>query len=65
MGLKKYQHDNLKAMLSLENFNTEPLFLSSRDGFTSNVLHQKIDNKGPTITLLKILGNDDIVVGVN
>ncbi|CAG8635657.1 12124_t:CDS:2, partial [Cetraspora pellucida] len=41
------------------------LIRGSRDGFTPASFHEKCDNKGPTLTILKIKGENSILGGYN
>src|SRR2546423_5181850 len=41
------------------------LYRASRDGNTNAAFHEKCDNKGPTIVIVKIKDSDQIVGGYN
>ncbi|RIA83593.1 BTB/POZ domain-containing protein [Glomus cerebriforme] len=41
------------------------LYRASRDGFTITEFHNKCDNKGPTIMIIKITGSKQIIGGYN
>ncbi|CAG8599115.1 11392_t:CDS:2, partial [Acaulospora colombiana] len=56
-----------KKVYTTENFPYifELLVRGSRDGFTPEVFHQKCDNKGPTLTVLKVKESGEILGGFN
>src|SRR5205823_4982556 len=41
------------------------LLRGSRDGFTSKDFHRLCDNKGPTVTIIKVKGNGKLIGGYN
>ncbi|CAG8461390.1 654_t:CDS:2 [Paraglomus occultum] len=41
------------------------LVRGSRDGFTPSVFHQRCDNKGPTITVVRVRGTNEVIGGYN
>jgi len=41
----------------------ECIYKASRDGFTNSTFHQKCDNKGPTVTVIKSKGNGYVFGG--
>ncbi|RIB28068.1 hypothetical protein C2G38_2028848 [Gigaspora rosea] len=55
----------LKFKVSNPSYNFKLLFKESEDGFTPTDFHKKCDNKGPTLTVLKVKGEDEILGGYN
>ncbi|KAG9288954.1 hypothetical protein G9A89_019576 [Geosiphon pyriformis] len=47
------------------SYNFENLFRASRDGFNDRTFHSRCDNKGPTVTIVKLLLNNIIVGAYN
>src|SRR5439155_10291546 len=41
------------------------LLRGSRDGFTPGDFHRLCDNKGPTVTIIKVKGNGKLIGGYN
>ncbi|CAG8694556.1 10186_t:CDS:2, partial [Cetraspora pellucida] len=41
------------------------IYRGSRDGFTPKIFHNTCDNQGPTITVIKIKGLDQVIGGYN
>ncbi|CAG8723678.1 17721_t:CDS:2 [Racocetra fulgida] len=41
------------------------IYRGSRDGFTPKIFHKACDNQGPTITVIKIKGLDQVIGGYN
>ncbi|CAG8499850.1 16694_t:CDS:2 [Acaulospora colombiana] len=64
---------NSSVLIQLDHFAVvsnwivkNPLLIrGSRDGFTPEVFHQKCDNKGPTLTVLKVKESGEILGGFN
>ena len=46
-------------------FKIELIYRASRDGFSVNNFHNKCDNKGPTIVVIKVRNSKDIIGGYN
>ncbi|RIA99466.1 hypothetical protein C1645_811502 [Glomus cerebriforme] len=57
--------DNLKYNSRNNPYNFNLLYRASRDGMDANVFHNKCDNKGATIVIIKFKGTDQIVGGYN
>nr|CAG8510427.1 13496_t:CDS:2 [Entrophospora candida] len=60
-------NSNNNKLYTLKDFPYELKLLlrGTRDGFTPKIFHQKCDLKGPTITVLKIKGTNEILGGYN
>ena len=59
--IKKEERDLIsKWILPYYNLNFELLYLGSRDGFTNEAFHQRCDNKGPTLFVVKLENNKRI-----
>ena len=58
---EKRRNEYINKMLKWSGYNNmELLYRGSRDGMTSKIFHDRCDNKGPTITLLR---NDKSIFG--
>ncbi|KAF0420603.1 kinase-like protein [Gigaspora margarita] len=55
----------LKFFRPKNPFDYKLLIRGSRDGFNPDIFHSKCDNKGPTLTILKIKGQNEVLGGYN
>ncbi len=55
--------NNLIKALGEKPFEAKQLYQGSKDGFYKKDFHQLCDNKGPTITLMKVDHNNDCIGG--
>ncbi|RIB17139.1 kinase-like domain-containing protein [Gigaspora rosea] len=57
--------DSPKQDKSTNLYQFELLIRGSRDGFKASKFHEKCDNKGPTLIVLKVKGTNEILGGYN
>ena len=59
--MRNDSHYNIREILYSYNL----LYRASRDGYSASSFHNKCDNKGVTIVIVKIKGSEQIVGGYN